>query len=167
MDDDDDGTDDLPDVPESADAAVAADDHALPLDDLVYPEFTFDGGTVSPDGSFDLATEVDREEMVEWIESFAGGLKSHDVAVESTDGRVTLGVAPAGVEMTFDPDENHIGEFEVTFRLRAKAMVVNDADDPKVGARGGVGFIPAAMLAEDRDPDEFRCYNWIDDPTDG
>ncbi len=104
--------------------------------------------------------------MQEWLEDLAGGLVSHDVAVEGPDGRVTLGVAPVGAEARFSPDEDRAGEFEVTFRLRAKAMTVADPEDPKVGARGGKGFVPVAMLTDDRDPGDFRCYNWIEDPTD-
>lgn len=55
----------------------------------------------------------------------------------------------------------------MTFRLRAKALVVADPDDPKVGARGGRGFVPLAMLTGDGDVEGFRCYNWMDGPTDG
>lgn len=164
-----DGTDDrpdLPEVPEDPDAAVAEDDHVLPLEGLQYPTFEFEEGTVDEDGRFDLERDLDREEMREWLEELAGGLRSHDVAVEGPDGRVTLGVAPEGAEMQFDPGETHVGEFEVTLKLRAKAMVVNDSDDPKVGARGGKGFVPLAMLTADQDQ-PFRCYNWIQDPTDG
>lgn len=71
-----------------------------------------------------------------------------------------------GDATAIEPDENHSGELEVTFQLRAKVMVVNESDDPKVGARGGKGFIPLAMLT-DEDDREYRCYNWIEDPTDG
>ena len=162
----DDDSSTLPEVPEDPEAAVAEDDHALPLEDLQYPTFEFEEGSVDDDGSFDLERDLDREEMREWLEEFAGGLQSHDVAVEGPDGRVILGVAPEGTEMRFDPGENHVGEFEVTLKLRAKAMVVNDPDDPKVGARGGKGFIPLAMLTDDEDK-PYRCYNWIEDPTDG
>ena len=162
----DDNSSTLPEVPEDPEEAVAEDDHALPLEGLQYPTFEFEEGSVGEDGSFDLEANLDREEMREWLEEFAGGLGSHDVAVEGPDGRVILGVAPEGAQMGFDPGENHVGEFEVTFKLRAKAMVVNDPDDPKVGARGGKGFIPLAMLTDDEDK-PYRCYNWIDDPTDG
>ena len=157
---------DRPAVPESAEVAVAADDHALPLEDLQYPEFTFDEGSVDSDGGFDLRQELDREEMEEWLSSVAGGLTSHDVGVESPDGRVILGVAPQAASFTFDPGEDYVGDFEVSFELRAKAMVVNESDDPKVGARGGKGFIPLAMLTDDEDK-SYRCYNWIADPSDG
>ncbi|PSP79551.1 hypothetical protein BRC81_04895 [Halobacteriales archaeon QS_1_68_20] len=159
-------SDGLPDVPEDPEAAVEADEHALALSDLQYPEFTFEEGSVDDDGGFDLAADLDRGEMQELLGDLAGGLVSHDVGVEGPDGRVTLGVAPEGAEMRFSPDEDHTGEFEVTVRLRAKAMTVADPDDPKVGARGGKGFVPVEMLTGDADPADFRCYNWIDDPTD-
>lgn len=143
-----------------------SDDHGLPPEDLQYPEFVFESGEVGDDGSFDLETDLGREELREWVEDLAGGLASHDVAVESPEGYVTLGVAPEGARMSFDPGEDGIGDFEVTVEMRAKAMFV--ADDPegeKVGARGGTGFIPIEMLTSDED-EEFRCYNWIEDPTD-
>lgn len=154
-----------PDVPEDAESAVEADDHALPLDDLQYPEFAVEGGSVDADGGFDLSADLDREAMRAWLTDLADGLTSHDVGVEGEDRRVILGVAPEAGELSFDPGADHTGEFEVTFRLRAKAMTVQDADDPKVGARGGKGFVPLAMLDPERDPEEFRCYNWISDPT--
>jgi hypothetical protein len=152
-----------PPVPEDPETAVAADDHALPPSDLQYPEFSVEGGEVEDDGTFDLTTDLDREEMQDWLADLADGLASHDVGVETPDGRVTLGVAPEDVELSFDPEEDHTGRFEVTFGLHAKAMTVQDADEPKVGARGGKGFVPLAMLAEDDGP--YRCYNWIEDPT--
>ena len=161
------GPADLPDVPESADAAVAADDHALALEDLRYPTLELDEGTVEADGTAAGQAELDREVMATWLEDLAGGLVSHDVAIEAPDGRVTLGVAPAGADVSFDPGEDGVGDFEVTFRLRAKAMTVADPDQPEVGARGGKGFVPLAMLTGERDPGEFRCYNWVDDPGDG
>lgn len=174
---DEDGPADGPDTRDVADAvdggngddrdADDGDDHALDLDDLQYPEFVFEGGDIGARGGFDLSRDCSREELQSLLRDLAGGLSSHDVAVESPDGHVRLGVAPQGVSMRFDPDEEFTGEFEVTVRLRAKAMFVND--DPsktKVGARGGRGFVPVEMLTSDRDPSEFRCYNWIDDPTD-
>lgn len=140
-------------------------DHTLPEEKLQYPTFTFDEGEVSEQGGFDLSRELDRAAMRAWLEDLAGGLASHDVAVESPDGYVSFGVGPGDVEMRFDPDEQFRGELEVTFRLPAKAMFVSgDPDQPKVGARGGRGFIPVEMLTEDRDV--YRCYNWIDDPSD-
>jgi hypothetical protein len=142
-------------------------DHGLPPEDLQYPEFVFEDGGIAEDGSFELAADLDREELREWVEDLAGGLASHDIAVESPDGYVTLGVAPEGAEMRFDPDESGVGEFEFTVGMRAKAMFV--ADDPegeKVGARGGKGFVPIEALTGEGESEEFRCYNWIDDPTD-
>lgn len=161
-----DGEGDRPDVPEGPETVDEAD-HVLPLEELQYPTLVLESGTVRDDGSVDGERELDREAMADWLEDLAGGLASHDVAVEAPDGRVTLGVAPEGADVSFDPDSGSVGDFEVTFRLRARAMVVADPDDPKVGARGGRGFVPLAMLTEDADPGEYRCYNWIDDPTDG
>ena len=144
---------------------VDPDPNALPAESLRYPEFTFPVAGIEPNGSVDLQRDLTAEEMGAWLDDLAGGLASHDIAVESTDGYVTFGVAPAGVAVRFDPDENHRGELEVTFRLNARAMFVSD--DPtgrKSGARGRSGFVPIEMLTTDRD--RFQCYNWIDDPTD-
>jgi len=146
--------------------AIEPADHALARSDLQYPEFAFEEGTIEADGSFDLRQELDREEMRAWLSDVAGALESHDFGVEAPDRRVILGVAPETAAFSFEPDEDHRGELEVTFRLRAKVMVVNDSDDPKVGARGGKGFIPLAMLTDEEDR-QYRCYNWIEDPTDG
>lgn len=162
-------TDDGPDLPaeEEADGSEESedDDHSLPDEALQYPTFTFEEGTMSERGSFDLSKELDREAMQAWLDDLAGGLASHDVAVESPDRYVSFGVGPGEVEMQFDPDEEFRGELEVTFRLTAKAMFVSDdPDQPKVGARGGRGFVPLEMLTGDRDV--YRCYSWIDDPTD-
>ncbi|WP_137284008.1 hypothetical protein [Halorussus salinisoli] len=153
---------------DGAEESEDADDHALPPEDLRYPEFVFEDGGIADDGSFDLDADLDREELREWVEDLTGGLASHDVAVESPDGYVTLGVAPDGVRMSFDPDESGVGDFEVTVEMRVKAMfVADDPDGEKVGARGGKGFVPVKALTEDGDGDgEYRCYNWIDDPTD-
>jgi hypothetical protein len=49
----------------------------------------------------------------------------------------------------------------VTVRLDAKVMKVTDPDVPKVGARGGCGFVPFDHLTTDGE--QFRCYSWIDD----
>lgn len=155
----------LPDLPDDVDAAVAADDHALPPEELQYPEFEFDEGAVAPDGTFDLTRDLDREATQALLRDLAGGLASHDVGVAAPNRRVTLGVAPGDVEMSFDPDDDHTGTFEVTLSLRAKAMDVQDGDAETVGARGGQGFVPLAMLTEDGDPSEYRCYNWVEDPT--
>ncbi|WP_135826873.1 hypothetical protein [Halorussus ruber] len=143
------------------------DDHELPSEDLQYPEFVFEEGEIADDGSFELDADLDREELREWVEDLAGGLASHDIAVESPEGYVTLGVAPEGAELSFDPGEDGVGDFEVTVQMRAKAMFV--ADDPegeKVGARGGKGFVPIEALTGAGESEEFRCYNWIDAPTD-
>lgn len=142
------------------------DDHALPPEDLQYPEYVFESGEIADDGSFDLDADLDREELREWVEDLAGGLASHDIAVESPEGYVTLGVAPEGVSMSFDPDGSGVGDFEFTVEMRAKSMfVADDPDGEKVGARGGTGFVPIEALTEG-DSETFRCYNWIDEPTD-
>ncbi|WP_266075536.1 hypothetical protein [Haladaptatus caseinilyticus] len=136
------------------------DDHALSPDELRYPEFVFEGGTIGDDGSFALETDLDRAEMAEWLSDLADGMASHDVAVESPNGYVTFGVGASGVEMSFEPEDGGVGDFEVTFKLRAKPMfVADDPDQPKAGARGGTGFIPIEMLTTDRET--FRCYNWM------
>ncbi|SFR70233.1 hypothetical protein [Halogeometricum limi] len=139
---------------------------ALSEADLQYPTFAFDDGAMTPRGGFDLERDLTPEEMREWVSELAGGIGSHDVAVESPDRHATLGVRPRAVSMSFDPDEEYRGTFEVTFTMDAKVMLTGDADAPKAGARGGTGFVPRAMLTDDRDPTQFRCYNWIADPTD-
>ena len=141
-----------------------SDDHALAPEDLQYPEYVFEEGDIAEDGSFELDADLDREELREWVEDLAGGLASHDIAVESPEGYVTLGVAPEGASVRFDPDESGVGEFEFTVEMRAKAMfVADDPDGEKVGARGGTGFIPIEMLTGEGEAEEFRCYNWMDD----
>ena len=144
----------------------SADGHdALDPEDLQYPEFVFESGEISEEGGFDLERALDREELREWVEDLAGGLASHDVAVETPDGYVTFGVAPQGVEMSFDPEEDLVGELEFTVRMKARPMfVADDPDGAKVGARGGKGFIPLKALTSEKNA--FRCYGWIDDPTD-
>ncbi len=143
-----------------ADDHAEGDDHALSPEDLQYPEFVFEDGEIAEDGAFDLETDLDREAMADWLSDLAGGMASHDVAVESPDGYVTFGVGASGVEMTFDPEADGVGDLEVTFKLRAKPMfVADDPDQPKAGARGGTGFIPIEMLTTDRET--FRCYNWM------
>ena len=136
--------------------------HALDEEDLNYPTFEFEEGSVDEDGSFDLSRGTNYDEMGAIAEGLAGALASHDLGVETPDGFLTLGVGPQEVEASFDPDENHRGELEITFRLSAKAMYVADGDEPTVGARGGKGFVPVSMLTSD--DDLYRCYNWIDDP---
>ncbi|WP_323676490.1 hypothetical protein [Halorubellus sp. PRR65] len=168
------GTADDEDVATDVDEDAATDvdgnplepgDHALPPDDLVYPTFAFDDGSVDADGAFDLSRDVDRETLSSWLSDLAGAMASHDVAVESPDGHVRFGVGAKDVAMSFDPDDDHSGDLEVTVTLNAKAMfVADDPEKPAVGARGGRGFVPIEALTTDRE--EFRCYNWIDDPED-
>jgi hypothetical protein len=147
------------DIPEGDDA-----DHGLPEDELNYPTLEFEDGRVETDGSFDLSRATDYDEMGEWATALAGALGSHDLGVSTPDGFVTFGVAPQGVDASFEPSENHRGELELTFRLSAKAMFVADDEDEVVGARGDTGFVPLSMLTDDEEL--FRCYNWIDDPED-
>lgn len=153
-------------APPDDELAVDPDDpHVLSPEELVYPELAFEDGDIGADGAFDLSAELDRDELAAWLEDLAGALTSHDLAVESPDGHVTFGIAPVGMDASFDPDEDLVGELAFTVKLRAKPMFV--ADDPegvKVGSRGGKGFIPIEQLTTDRE--SFRCYNWIEDPTD-
>lgn len=152
---------------EKSENTEEGDDHALASEDLQYPEFVFEAGDIAEDGGFDLHADLDREQLREWVEDLAGGLASHDIAVESPDGYVTLGVAPEGARLSFDPDESGVGEFEFSVEMRAKAMfVADDPDAEKVGARGGTGFVPIEALTEGDEDEKFRCYNWIEDPTD-
>lgn len=141
------------------------DDHVLPPEDLRYPEFGFEHGSVDDEGGFDLEESMDRERLVEFLEDLAAGLVTHDVAVEGPDGYVTVGVGAGDVEASFEPADDGAGELAVTLRLDAAPMfVADDPDGTKVGARGGKGFVPVEQLTTDRE--EFRCYGWIDDPTD-
>lgn len=142
-----------------------ADPHVLPTEDLVYPTFEFDSGTLSPETGFDLERSLDRDEMGSWLDSLSGALESHDLAVEGENLRATFGVAPDDVQLSFDPDDDHRGSLSVTLTFDAKVMRYEDADERPRGSRGGRGFIPIEMLTGDRDPDDFRCYNWVDDPT--
>jgi hypothetical protein len=142
------------------------DPHVLPEEDLVYPTFEFPGEDLSQEDGFDCGRELDREEMESWLDSLAGALESHDLAVEGENLRATFGVAPDDVEISFRPDENQRGTLSITLSLDAKVMRYENGNDQPLGARGGRGFIPIEMLTEDRDPGEYRCYNWIDDPTD-
>lgn len=152
--------------PSSEESLPEGDDpgHALPEEDLHYPTITFDDGTVDEDGAFDLSKETDREEMGTVATDLANALSSHDLGIETADGFTTLGIGPNDVEVSFEPDENHRGELAVTFRLSAKAMFVADDEAEKVGSRGGKGFVPLEMLTDDRDV--YRCYSWVDDPSD-
>ena len=147
-------TDDLPDGEDA--------DHALPEADLQYPTIEFGDGEIEPDGSPDLSRETDREEMGGVARAVADALSSHDLGVRTPDGATTFGVAPGSVELSFDPDDDHRGEVELTFRLPAKAMLLDDGSGEPIGARGGEGFVPLSMLTDDEGT--FRCYSWIDDP---
>lgn len=140
------------------------DDHVLSVDELAYPTFEF-GGELSQEEGFDLRRERDREELEAWLEELSGALTSHDLAVEGDDLRAIFGVRPDDVRMQFEPDEDHRGELTVTLSLDAKVMRYERTDEQAAGNRGGRGFIPMAMLEEGRDASEFRCYNWVDDPT--
>lgn len=153
-------TDDEPgdgELPEADDPG-----HALPEADLQYPTISIDEGEIDPDGSFDLSTETDRDEMREVAEAIAGALASHDLGIETDDGTTTLGVGPQEVDLSFDPDESHRGELEISFRLPAKAMFVDDGSGETVGSRGDAGFVPESMLTDN--DGRFRCYSWVDDP---
>lgn len=152
-------------VPE--DGAISEGDdpgHSLPENDLNYPTLTFDDGDIAEDGTFDLSTATDHDEMAEIAEDLAGALASHDLGVASPEGFVAFGVGPQHVGVTFDPDDDNRGDLEVTFRLSAKAMLIADDERNEVGSRGDQGFVPLSMLTDDRD--HYRCYNWIDDPED-
>lgn len=147
------------------DGEIELADTALPTEKLVYPTFEFEEGAIDDNGGFDMTQDVDRDAMISWLRDLADGLESHDVGVEGPDRHVRFGVGSDAVEMAFDPDENHRGELAVTFRLKSRAIfVADDLEKPDVGARGDVGFIPLSMLTTDRE--KFRCYNWIEDPTD-
>lgn len=157
----------VPDDPEAVEAAIEADEHALPPEDLVYPTLSFEDGSVGENGRFRGSRDLDRAAMAGMLEDLAGALRTHDLAVESDDRHVRLGIAPEGVDVRFDPGPSgdDASDLSITFQLRAAPMFVADdaAGDP-VGARGGKGFVPVEQLATDRE--SFRCYNWIDDPTD-
>lgn len=141
--------------------------HVLSDEDLRYPEFVFDEGTMASDGEFDLERSLDRDELRAWLEDLRGGLASHDVAVSTPEDVAILGVGSGDVSMSFDPDEDHSGTFEVTVTLDAKLMTFSDdPNEPRAGAREGTGFVPLDMLTSEADPQSFRCYNWIDDPID-
>lgn len=145
------------DLPEGDDPG-----HVVPEADLQYPTIEFDEGEVADDGGFDLSQPMGRDDMADVAEALAGALGSHDLGVETPDGFVTFGVGPGDVDVSFDPDEDHRGDLEVTFSLSAKAMFVADADTPKVGSRGGKGFVPLSTLTGEQEL--TRCYNWISDP---
>lgn len=145
------------DIPEGDDPG-----HALSMEDLNYPTFEFDEGSIDKNGSFDLSRGTDYDEMADLATDLADALGSHDLGVSTPAGFLTFGVGPKEVEANFSPDENNRGELEITFRLSAKAMFVADDDETAVGSRGEKGFVPLSMLTSDREL--YRCYNWIDDP---
>lgn len=149
---------------EDPDTDKDSPEHALPPEDLAYPTLHFEDGDIDADGSFALATALDYDDMAAWAEGLAGALTSHDLGVSTPDGLVTFGVAPEGVDAAFTADDDHRGTLKVTFRLSAKTMMVTDDPADAVGARGDMGFVPLSMLTDDRE--QYRCYNWIDDPTD-
>lgn len=153
------------DAEETADGSDADKaSHALSPEELNYPTLEFETGEIDSEGGFDLSRELDYDEMGEWAEAVAGALESHDLGISTPAGFLTFGIAPDGVDATFDSDENNRGTLELTFRLSAKAMFVADADDEVVGSRGDVGFVPLSMLSDDRET--YRCYSWIDDAED-
>lgn len=140
--------------------------HVLPDEKLRYPEFAFEDGEMV-DGRFELERSLDREGMREWLEELSGGLASHDVGVSTADETAIFGVGAGDVSMSFDPDDEHRGTLEVTFSLNAKLMTFSDdPEERRAGARGGEGFIPIEMLTTEKEPQTFRCYNWIRDPID-
>ncbi|MFW6153241.1 MAG: hypothetical protein ACOC42_02655 [Halobacteriota archaeon] len=153
-------------VPEEPPTA-SDDDHILPLDDLRYPTITFPEGSIDPVAGINLSGHYGRDDLRSLLADLDGALTSHDLCLESPDRRVTFGIGPGDVSVDFEPDEQHLGRLEITLSLRAKALTYAEADDVEVGARGGLGFIPKAMLTGDIEPGEARCYNWIDDPTAG
>lgn len=138
--------------------------HALPDEDLHYPTIEFEDGAVDADGAFDLLKGTNRDEMGAVATDLAKALSSHDLGIETPDGFTTLGIAPKDIEVSFEPDDTHRGELKFTFRLSAKAMFVADDEAEKVGSRGRKGFVPLEMLTGDRDI--YRCYSWVDDPSD-
>lgn len=158
--------DSLPDgIPDPESSADFEDDpHVLADEELAYPTLEFTDSELTQEG-FDLAEACDREEMESVLDAVAGALVSHDLAVEGDDLRATFGIAPDDLRVQFDPDEDQRGTLTLTVSLDAKVMRYEDADARPIGNRGGRGFIPIEMLTGDRDASDFRCYNWIDDPT--
>ena len=144
----------------------AETDHVLAPEDLQYPTVSIPDGRVSPEG-VSGHRDLDAEEMLDWLDALSGAVTSHDIAVEGPDRRATFGIAPATVDLSFDPDEDHRGRLEVTLSFEAKALTYEPASARPTGARGGRGFVPLEMLTTDREPSSFRCYNWIDDPAAG
>lgn len=153
------------DVPD-AQPDPASDDHILPLEELTYPTLTFETGQVTPE-TIELSGAFDRAGIQSILRDLDDALTSHDLCLAGPDRRAIFGLGPGRVDITFDPDDAHLGELEVTVRLKAKALDYADSDTTEVGKRGGLGFIPRAMLTGEIDPGTARCYNWIDDPTAG
>ncbi len=143
------------------------DDHILPLEDLCYPTLHFTDGMIDPDEGIQLNDSFDRAGIQSVLRDLDGALTSHDLCLEDQDRRVIFGLGPSEISVDFTPDEEQLGSLDITISLRAKALTYADADMPEVGARGGKGFIPKAMLTGDIEPGQARCYNWIDDPTHG
>ena len=152
------------DVPPSM-PAVDAVDHMLPAGELNYPTLVFEEGTVSPATGIKLRESLDRPGIKQVLEDLGSALTSHDLCVEGPDRRAIFGIGPGDVSISFEPDEDHLGTLSISIDLKAKALTYADADARHVGARGGCGFIPKAMLTGDIDAEAARCYNWIDDPT--
>lgn len=140
------------------------DPDALPAEALSYPDLDVGDG-VGADGSVDATVELDFDSAAEWLHELADAVGSHDLGFTGDSYRGIYGVGPREVSVSFDPDADHTGELEVSFRFGARTMQVDDADAPKVGARGGKGFIPLAMLTGDRETDQYLCYNWVEEPT--
>lgn len=140
-------------------------DHVLPPEDLTYPTLSFDEGSVSPETGIDLEAELDRTGVQSVLRDLDDALTSHDLCIEGPDRRAIFGLGPGDVSVHFEPDADQVGRLSIQIDLRAKALTYAESDTPHVGARGGVGFIPKAMLTGEVDPDSARCYNWIDDPT--
>ena len=153
----------VPDAPPDPET----DDHVLPDEKLRYPTLSFEEGSVDPENGLGLAADLDRESARKLLDDLAGALASHDLVVEGPDTRATFGVGVDRVEAEFTPDDDGRGEIEVTFTMPAKVLDYAPADADFVGARGGTGFIPRAMLTDNRPPESFRCYNWIDEPEAG
>lgn len=150
--------------PDNTDGTDKDVDHALPDEELNYPTYTFEEGSIDADGSLSLRTDLDREAMGAWAEDLAAALASHDLGVETPNGVTTFGIAPEALEITFDADEDNRGDLTISFHLSAKSMFIDDGSGDPVGARGGAGFVPVSMLTDERDL--YRCYSWIDDPED-
>lgn len=140
-------------------------EHVLPDSKLQYPEFCFEEGTMRSDAGFDLQRSLDREALREWLADLRGGLASHDVGVSTETDTAIFGIGDGDVSVSFEPDDAYRGRLEFTFSLNAKLMTFSDdPEERRAGARNGEGFIPIEMLTAERDPDSFRCYNWIGDP---